>query len=82
MEKKIKITEYDEHRNEFKASIGPTEITFDPFVGGILNGKYHDRKKIDSLIGKEFTVDVFQSLNGTWLLTTEGERQFKEAGGI
>ena len=44
---KIKIKKYSKGRNEYLGIIDHTAIQFDPFVSGILNGKNHDRKKID-----------------------------------
>lgn len=69
--KKIKITSYDEQRNQYNAEIEHQPVTFDPFVSGILNGDNHDREKIEALVGKELELDLFQTIGGTWLLADE-----------
>ena len=74
---KVRIKEYNERKNEYVAELKGTDILFDPFVSGILNGENHDRTKIDSLIGKELELDIFQIISGAWLLTKDGEEQFR-----
>ena len=74
---KIRIKEYNEIKNEYVAKLKGVVILFDPFVSGILNGDNHDRAKIDSLIGRELELDMFQIIGGAWLLTKDGEKQLR-----
>lgn len=73
----IKINSYDSHKNQFNGAIGGVDVTFDPFVSGILNGEEF-LPEIEGLVGKTVEVEVSQSVGGTYLLTSEGEKQFKD----
>lgn len=74
---KIKIKSYNAEKNHYEAEIGHVQVQFDPFVSGILNGEEHDLEKIQSLVGREFYLDLFQSTGGAWLLTPEGEKELR-----
>lgn len=72
---KIKILKYNEMKNYYTALINGIECRFDPFVSGIINGEEY-REDAEKQVGKELDLDLFQGVEGTWLLTSLGEEQF------
>lgn len=75
---KITITSYDLPSNYYHARIDGQDVHFDPFVSGILNGEEHNPVLIQELEGQTLDLDLFQTTSGYWLLTLNGEKQFKD----